>query len=49
MHVRRDQLKLTRFDDQRPRIGWSMPRIVENSHILYFTLVCRQCLFTCML
>jgi hypothetical protein len=37
-HVRLDQLKLTSLADQRPRSGWSRPRIVKTSDILYFIL-----------
>jgi hypothetical protein len=37
-HVRLDELKLNNRADQRPRNGWSMPRIVETSDILYFIL-----------
>jgi hypothetical protein len=36
--VRLDQLMLSRLVDQRPRSGWSKPRIVETSDILYFIL-----------
>jgi hypothetical protein len=45
MQVRLDQLKLNSLADQRPRGGWSRPRIVETSDILYFIHVCRQYLF----
>jgi hypothetical protein len=38
MQVRLDQLMLTSLADQRPRRGWSRPRIVETSDILYFNL-----------
>jgi hypothetical protein len=33
MQVRLDQLKLNNLADQRPRSGWSKPRIVETSDI----------------
>jgi hypothetical protein len=36
--VRLDQLKLTSLTDERPRRGWSRPRIVETSDILNFIL-----------
>jgi hypothetical protein len=35
---RHDKHKLTSLGDQRPRRGWSMPCIVENSDISYFIL-----------
>jgi hypothetical protein len=35
MQVRLDQLKLNNLGDQRPRSGWSMPRIVETSDIFF--------------
>jgi hypothetical protein len=38
MQVRLDQLKLSNLADQRPRSGWSTPRIGETSDILYFIL-----------
>jgi hypothetical protein len=38
MQVRLDQLKRNSLVDQRPRSGWSRPRIVETSDILYFIL-----------
>jgi hypothetical protein len=38
MQVRLDQLKLSSLADQRPRSGWSRPRIVETSDISYFML-----------
>jgi hypothetical protein len=31
MHVQLDKHKLTSLADPRPRRGWSMPRIGENS------------------
>jgi hypothetical protein len=37
-HVRLDEHKLTSLADQRPRRGWSKPRIVENSDTFYFIL-----------
>jgi hypothetical protein len=43
--VRLDQLKLNSLVDLRPRSGWSKPRIVVTSDILYFILVCRHYLF----
>jgi hypothetical protein len=36
--VRLDQLKLSSLADQRPRSGWSKPRIVETSDIFYFIM-----------
>jgi hypothetical protein len=36
--VRLDQLKLNSLADQRARSGWSMPRIVETSDILYLRM-----------
>jgi hypothetical protein len=38
MQVRLDQLKMNNLADQRPRSGWSRPRIVETSDILSFIL-----------
>ena len=38
MQVRLDQFKLSSVADQRPRSGWSRPRIVETSDIFYFIL-----------
>jgi hypothetical protein len=38
--VRLDQLKLTSLVDQRPRIGWSTPRIVETSDTFLFHKYC---------
>jgi hypothetical protein len=35
---RLDVLKLNILADKRPRSGWSRPRIVETSDILYFIL-----------
>jgi hypothetical protein len=37
-HVRLVQHQLTGLADQRPRSGWSMPRIVETSDIFYVIL-----------
>jgi hypothetical protein len=36
--VRLDQLKLNNLADQRPRSGWSTPRIVETSDTFHFIL-----------
>ena len=36
--VRLDQLQLDSHADQRPRSGWSRPRNVETSDILFFIL-----------
>jgi hypothetical protein len=38
MQARLDRFMLTNLSDQRPRSGWSRPRDLENSDILYFIL-----------
>jgi hypothetical protein len=40
MEARLDKRRLTSLTDQLPGSGWSGPRIVENSGILYFIHVC---------
>jgi hypothetical protein len=40
--VRLDQLKLTSLADQRPRSGWSRPRIMETSDTSYFILYMKK-------
>jgi hypothetical protein len=42
MEVRLGELKLTNLADQRPRSGWSMPRIVENSDPFLFHIVSKK-------
>jgi hypothetical protein len=39
VRLRLDQLKLTSLADQRPRSGWSMPRIVETSDTFLFHII----------
>jgi hypothetical protein len=33
---------LNNLDDHRPRIGWSRPRIVDNSEKLYLIPICKK-------